>query len=164
VSVFLLHRTITNNLSFQYQRDLPPWEEKIPRATDILITHTPPRSHLDVDLGCAGLLQEIWRVKPRLHVFGHVHSGHGRESVFWDEGQLAYERLMLRKKGGMVADVVPSVAWVDALKVIWYGVKGIMWQYLMVGPKGANGGVLVNASVVWQSTTKLGHDAQVVEL
>ena len=100
--------------------------------TDVLITHTPPRYHLDLNLGCAGLLKEIWRVRPRLHVFGHVHSGHGREAVFWDEGQAAYERLMERKKGGIIADVLPSLAWWDSLMVLYYGIKGILWQRLMV--------------------------------
>jgi len=102
-------------------------------------------------------------VKPRLHVFGHVHSARGRESIFWDEGQRAYERLMNRK-GGVIADVLPSLAWMDALRVLWYGVKGVLWQRLMVGPGGGNGGVMVNAAMVYQSTTDVGHDAQVVVL
>jgi hypothetical protein len=129
----------------------------------VLITHTPPRHHLDLNLGCAGLLEEIWRVKPRLHVFGHVHSGHGREFVFWDNGQRAYERLMGRK-GGILLDVIPSFAWLDSFRVLWYGIKGILWQKLMVGPGGGNGCLLVNAAVVYQSTTDVGNPVQVVEL
>ena len=121
---------------FQYTRHFDPWETRIPPDTDVLITHTPPQYHLDLDLGCAGLLRRIWQIKPKLHVFGHVHSGHGREAVFWDEGQAAYERLMARKKGGIVADFIPSSDWLDALRVVWYGVKGILWQRLMVGPSG----------------------------
>lgn len=103
-------------------------------------------------------------MKPRLHVFGHVHSGRGREAIFWDQGQRAYERLMDRKKGGVIADVLPSMAWMDALRVLWHGVKGVLWQRLMVGPRGGNGGVMVNAAMVYQSTTDVGHDAQIVEL
>jgi hypothetical protein len=150
--------------SFQYQKDQPPWLGRIPIETDVLITHTPPLYHLDLGLGCAGLLDEIWRVKPRLHIFGHLHSGHGREAVFWDEGQAAYERLMARKRGGLLLDLVPSLAWIDAAKVLWYGVKGILWQRLMVGPSGAKGGLLVNASIVYQSTTDVGNPVEVVEL
>ncbi|TVY48820.1 putative rhamnogalacturonate lyase C [Lachnellula occidentalis] len=153
-----------SDFAFQYQRHLPPWENRIPQNTDVLITHAPPRYHLDLDLGCAGLLDEIWRVKPRLHVFGHIHSGHGREAVFWDEGQLAYERLRGRKKGGVVLDILPSYAWLDAIKLLWYGVKGILWQRLMVGPAGGNGGLLVNAAVVYQSTTDVGNPVEIVEL
>ena len=148
---------------FQYQRHLPPWDHRIPIDTDVLITHTPPRYHLDINLGCLSLLKEIWRVKPRLHVFGHIHSGHGREAVFWDEGQRAYERLMDRK-GGILLDMIPSYAWIGSLKVLWYGVKGILWQKLMVGPGGGNGGLLVNAAIVYQSTTDVGNPVEVVEL
>ena len=103
-------------------------------------------------------------MKPRLHIFGHLHSGHGREAVFWDEGQASYERLMARKRGSLLLDLVPSLAWVDAVKVLWYGVKGILWQRLMVGPSGAKGGLLVNAAIVYQSTTDVGNPVEVVEL
>lgn len=153
-----------SDFAFQYQRGADPWSGRIPLETDVLITHTPPRYHLDLSLGCAGLLNEVWKVRPRLHVFGHIHSGRGRKSVFWDDGQRAYERLMGRKNGGLIADVVPSMAWIDALRIIWYGVKGLLWQRLMVGPGGGNGGVMVNAAVVYQSTTDVGHDAQIVVL
>ncbi|KAI9731102.1 MAG: hypothetical protein M1818_007959 [Claussenomyces sp. TS43310] len=155
-----------SDFAFQYRRDLPPWTNRIPISTDVLITHTPPRYHLDLDLGCSSLLEEIWRVKPRLHVFGHVHSGHGRETVFWDPGQAAYERLMSSTKHGVLHDLVPNASWIDALRVIWYGVKGVLWQYLMVGNKGANGGVLVNAALAYQSSNppRLGNPAEVVVL
>jgi hypothetical protein len=134
-------------------------------STDILITHTPPRYHLDIGLGCSGLLEEAWRVKPRLHVFGHIHAAHGREAVFWDNGQAAFERLMARKNQGIIRDLLPSLAWLDALKVIWYGVRGILWQHLMVGSTGANGGLLVNATLVsWKTADIIGHRAEVVEL
>ena len=59
----------------------------IPAETDVLITHGPPYGHGDVALphvrehpsavGCAELLSAVRRVRPRLHVFGHIHEGHG---------------------------------------------------------------------------------------
>jgi hypothetical protein len=58
----------------------------IPNGTDILITHNPPQGvgdggkHDKPGSGCSRLLQEVLRVRPRLHVFGHVHSGFGRFS------------------------------------------------------------------------------------
>jgi len=58
--------------------------DMIPDTTDVLITHGPPRMILDrVDdgtfTGCAQLRDAIaQRVKPRLHVFGHIHEGYGR--------------------------------------------------------------------------------------
>lgn len=48
---------------------------------DILITHTPPLGHGDlccsgVRAGCVELLSTVQkRVKPKYHVFGHVHEG-----------------------------------------------------------------------------------------
>lgn len=55
----------------------------IPNDTDVLITHGPPFAILDkVDgrsVGCEMLLHAVARVHPRLHVFGHIHEGHGRQ-------------------------------------------------------------------------------------
>ncbi|CAB9502678.1 Metallophosphoesterase domain-containing protein 1 [Seminavis robusta] len=56
---------------------------RIPNDTDVLVTHGPPQGRQDVTLhsgnfGCQDLLQEIQdRVKPRLHIFGHIHEGYG---------------------------------------------------------------------------------------
>ncbi|KFY56946.1 hypothetical protein V496_06604 [Pseudogymnoascus sp. VKM F-4515 (FW-2607)] len=149
--------------AFQYDPTTPPWTSRIPLSTDILITHTPPHTHLDLSLGCPGLLSEIWRVKPRIHVFGHIHSGHGRETLFWDGGQAAYERIVAHQSG-VWGDLVPGRKWVDAWEVVWYGVKGVLWQWLMMGPKGGNGGLLVNAALTYQSTSDIGNEPQVVVL
>ncbi|EAA33173.1 Metallo-dependent phosphatase [Neurospora crassa] len=95
--------------AFQYDRASHPWTNRIPVETDILITHTPPRHHLDLGLGCAGLLAELWRVKPKLHVFGHVHWGAGREAVYYDECQRAYESLMARGADVPFPPAFPSI-------------------------------------------------------
>jgi Icc-related predicted phosphoesterase len=56
---------------------------RVPQRTDILITHGPPLGILDQPAGtehqdgCPELLEAVLRVKPRLHVFGHVHGVHG---------------------------------------------------------------------------------------
>jgi Icc-related predicted phosphoesterase len=56
---------------------------RIPKDTDILITHGPPFGVLDREPGsserhgCTELRKAVVRVKPRLHVFGHVHVGYG---------------------------------------------------------------------------------------
>lgn len=74
------------NWAFQYPRDQDVWRSKIPADTDILITHGPPKGHLDAGhLGCKHLLEEIWRKKPKLHVFGHVHDGYGKEWIQFDK-------------------------------------------------------------------------------
>ncbi|MDP2435619.1 MAG: metallophosphatase domain-containing protein [archaeon] len=52
------------------------WAE-IPPDTDILLTHGPPEGILDGGSGCGALSRAIRKIKPRLVVFGHVHSAHG---------------------------------------------------------------------------------------
>ncbi len=57
----------------------------IPDDTDILVTHGPPYGILDRTMrgeaaGCRDLLETIVRVKPGLHIFGHIHEGYGRYS------------------------------------------------------------------------------------
>mmetsp|Transcript_53252 Transcript_53252/g.53677 ORF Transcript_53252/g.53677 Transcript_53252/m.53677 type:complete len:112 (-) Transcript_53252:185-520(-) len=49
---------------------------------DVLITHGPPLGRFDVSndhrLRCCDLLQEVQnRIRPRLHIFGHVHESYG---------------------------------------------------------------------------------------
>lgn len=56
--------------------------DKIPDNTDILITHSPAHGILDRtsggDLaGCQDLLNRINEVKPKYHLFGHIHEGRG---------------------------------------------------------------------------------------
>ncbi|KAH8587598.1 Metallo-dependent phosphatase-like protein [Bisporella sp. PMI_857] len=150
--------------AFQYQANVNFWSNRIPKETDVLITHTPPKHHLDLSMGCPSLLSEVWRVQPRLHVFGHVHSGHGKEAVYWDEGQLAYERVLSSTGTSIFSDLVPSATWWAAFKVAFYGVRGILWDRLMVGPGGSNGCLMVNAAIVWQSTTDVGNKPQIVDL
>lgn len=59
--------------------------KRIPSGIDILITHTPPFGILDIPssgdfhLGCPHLREELHRIKPSLHVFGHVHASSGTQ-------------------------------------------------------------------------------------
>ena len=55
---------------------------RIPQDTAVLVTHGPPRGVLDAPShgdpqGCEQLLAAVRRVKPPLHVFGHVHQRYG---------------------------------------------------------------------------------------
>jgi Icc-related predicted phosphoesterase len=56
---------------------------KIPMDTHILVTHGPPFGILDgkpgtsEHFGCPALLQAVRRIKPLVHIFGHVHIGYG---------------------------------------------------------------------------------------
>jgi len=53
----------------------------IPDNTDILITHGPPYGILDAvphgHVGCEALLKRVKAVKPRVHLFGHIHEAYG---------------------------------------------------------------------------------------
>jgi Icc-related predicted phosphoesterase len=59
------------------------WKD-IPTGLDLLITHMPPFGVLDyVDskdehIGCPKLLEKVKDVKPRYHLFGHVHEQAGK--------------------------------------------------------------------------------------
>lgn len=52
---------------------------------DILITHNPPYSILDSAgppinesfLGCPQLFKKVKEIKPKIHIFGHIHGGYG---------------------------------------------------------------------------------------
>ncbi|CAK9025480.1 unnamed protein product [Durusdinium trenchii] len=56
---------------------------KIPADVDVLLTHTPPATILDVSpytgkpIGCEELLKALTKKAPAVHVFGHVHNGYG---------------------------------------------------------------------------------------
>lgn len=70
--------------------ELTPLWELIPLETDIVVTHTPPKTHCDVveephrPRGCEALRRALWRVRPRLAVCGHLHQGRGAELIKWE--------------------------------------------------------------------------------
>ena len=57
--------------------------DAIPKGTDILITHGPPFGHLDIPggqsvrVGCEMLRHRVDEIKPKIHVFGHIHGSSG---------------------------------------------------------------------------------------
>lgn len=63
--------------------------DMIPENIDVLITHGPPYGILDytvydkIHVGCADLMQAVERVKPKFHIFGHIHEGYGDDKRFW---------------------------------------------------------------------------------
>jgi predicted phosphohydrolase len=73
------------NWAFNAHRgeDIKQHWDIIPNDIDILITHGPPFGVLDKvigrseNLGCEELIKKIKEIKPKIHVFGHIHSGHG---------------------------------------------------------------------------------------
>jgi predicted phosphohydrolase len=77
---------------------------RIPNDTHIVITHGPPYGILDCTpgsdyhAGCPELLEAIQRVKPKLHVFGHIHGGHG---ITEKGGTLFVNAALLGPDGGI---------------------------------------------------------------
>jgi predicted phosphodiesterase len=74
------------NWAFNLPRNGEDLREKwfwIPNDTDILITHGPPYGILDissyggVNAGCELLMESVSVKKPKIHIFGHIHSAFG---------------------------------------------------------------------------------------
>ena len=59
---------------------------------DILVSHVPPKGFNDeykgFSFGCEMLAMTVKRVKPKLFVCGHIHSGHGMK--FCEETGITY--------------------------------------------------------------------------
>jgi Icc-related predicted phosphoesterase len=71
------------NLPRNGEELLAKWES-IPVDTDILLTHGPAWGYVDTvqgrrseHLGCELLTERIKAIKPKIHVCGHIHTGHG---------------------------------------------------------------------------------------
>ncbi|KNC54984.1 metallophosphoesterase domain-containing protein 1 [Thecamonas trahens ATCC 50062] len=77
-------------MAFGFPRGSPGLRHELGRlepGADVLVTHTPPHGVLDSSsydprtagkpFGCADLAKRVRALKPRLHVFGHIHSGAG---------------------------------------------------------------------------------------
>jgi Icc-related predicted phosphoesterase len=80
------------NWAFNLPRGEPLAERwaLIPDDTDVLITHGPPFGFGDSTwadrAGCSDLLAAARRVKPALHLFGHIHQDGG----FWRDGGVCF--------------------------------------------------------------------------
>lgn len=157
------------HFAFQYLRNMDAWTNTIPRSTSILVTHTPPRFHLDntgahlTSLGCQYLLDELWQVKPRLHVFGHIHVGAGREVIAFDGCDAAYARAMGRDTRKMFAGgILDFWMWWEMLWVVYYGVVGVLWERVWGGEGEST--ILVNAALIDQRSGRLERKVQVVDI
>ena len=69
------------------------WKQ-IPEDAEVIITHGPPLGILDEcppdypfydspgrRVGCKHLLERVLQIKPKLHVFGHIHHSYGQQNV-----------------------------------------------------------------------------------
>lgn len=72
------------NWAFNLDRGAPlraKWD-LIPAGTDVLITHGPPHGYGDRCedgrvVGCEELALALGRVRPKVHIYGHIHEGYG---------------------------------------------------------------------------------------
>jgi len=77
---------------------------QVPEGLDILITHTPPFAILDHGSpsdrreGCPQLLEAVFRARPRVHVFGHIHAGHGK---LWTDDTLFVNASLMSEDGSL---------------------------------------------------------------
>ena len=101
-------------------------------------------------------------MRPKVHIFGHVHAGHGSEEVFWDDTQRLYEKLCSREAKGFLSDMVAIVAWLNLLRLAVYGILGIMWSRVWGGDGG--GTVMINAALMYRSSGRLGNPASTVDI
>lgn len=71
----------------RYDNSLEEKWSQIPENLDILMTHGPPHGVGDMTVGyngfpkenagCYDLMERVKKVKPKYHIFGHIHSGYG---------------------------------------------------------------------------------------
>jgi Icc-related predicted phosphoesterase len=71
----------------RYSNEIKPHWDMIPEGIDVLITHGPPKGILDFteydrdNVGCPTLLKKVKQIKPKVHVFGHIHEARGKEEI-----------------------------------------------------------------------------------
>jgi Icc-related predicted phosphoesterase len=72
--------------NLQRGKELKDKWDAIPNNTDVLITHSPPFGLGDYcdngHVGCQDLLRRVIEVKPKLHVYGHIHGGYSVREAF----------------------------------------------------------------------------------
>lgn len=86
-----------NTWNFMSQTDhqnehLAGWN-RIPENIDFLLTHHPPHGILDDDThhwGSYGTLQSIKRMKPKYHLFGHIHQAYGNKEIDIDGHKIKF--------------------------------------------------------------------------
>ncbi|PPQ76430.1 hypothetical protein CVT24_013326 [Panaeolus cyanescens] len=104
---------------------------RIPLSVDVLVTHGPPFGHLDLGMGCYPLLTVIRRVRPKAHIFGHIHASRGMEVVRWDSSTSTYEEICAGRLG-----------WMGLLRLVYWKVCSAIWRTV------ASSTFMVNAASV----------------
>lgn len=138
--------------AFQHPPIRDVWKGKVPEGTDVLVTHGPPRGHLDLaGKGCEWLTRELWRKRPRLVVFGHIHRARGVEELRWDFIEQVYDGVHVGERG--LASVL-AMAVVLVSQMMWFWVMG----------RNASSTTLVNAAVVAEDENSEKTPATIIEI
>ncbi|KAL2131944.1 hypothetical protein VTI74DRAFT_4426 [Chaetomium olivicolor] len=134
------------------------WSERLghlPEALDIIVTHGPPKLYLDrrdiPQAGCPCLLAEISRIRPRLHVFGHIHAAYGREDVVLDAIRQTHDDVQI---GRVQWDTIVCMA----VLVLWARAKRL---FVRVNERTST---FVNAAAVSGRNNELTNEPIVVEI
>lgn len=91
----------------------------VPTGVDVLVTHGPPRGYGDLVQrrreGCDDLLAALDRIRPAVHVFGHIHEDGG----LWHHGPTAVVNATTDEcsRGPTVLDYDPSTRTVTPVVV-----------------------------------------------
>ncbi|KAK4212684.1 phosphoesterase [Rhypophila decipiens] len=161
ITIFGSPRTPKYGVSaFQYtdEEGERNWSSK--EETVILITHGPPNLYLDKRdfhrAGCPYLLDAIYKLRPRLHVFGHIHNAYGvQEDVVLDRVRQAHDDVMIGW-GGIRTIVL----------MLFFGIWERLRGHISFGKKRDRGRVttFVNASIVAGMDNHLQNEPIVVEI
>ncbi|KNG87080.1 hypothetical protein ANOM_005694 [Aspergillus nomiae NRRL 13137] len=159
--------------AFQYPVDQDAWADTIPASTDILVTHTPAKFHGDwyqgSPEGCPFLLEELWKVRPLLHVFGHVHTSYGFERVHWDNAQWwmeNYYRHLSHSIQNHVMFALPDffhpLLWLDAVMILLSGTVTLMRGLVSLCRREKRSTLMVNAACMSEDGSRLVNEPIVV--
>jgi Icc-related predicted phosphoesterase len=97
--------------------EIKPHWDMIPEEVDVLITHGPPKGILDYteydrdNVGCSLLLEKVKQVKPKVHVFGHIHEARGKKEIddtVFINASVVTLRYELRYEMPYIVNVEPS--------------------------------------------------------
>ncbi|KAF7187815.1 putative rhamnogalacturonate lyase C [Pseudocercospora fuligena] len=166
--------------AFQVPRTKDLWTGRVPQDTDVLISHTPPRYHLDLPgvspLGCEYLLREVRRVKPAVHIFGHVHAARsdifgrlcgGQEIVRWDLAERHLEGVLSTASPDGLLSLILSLAnpvtWYHLCGFWFYSLRALVLERLFwTEPPPATR--MVNAALMRCDEGWLGNEPQVIHI
>jgi Icc-related predicted phosphoesterase len=93
---------------------------RIPEGVDVLVTHGPPHGFGDAGpvegrQGCEDLMRRVREVRPKVHLFGHIHQDGG----LWREGGSCLVNVTTWEceRAPTVVDVDPSTGEVVAVSI-----------------------------------------------